>query len=188
MLGKDIPRRHSLLLIDRSPSRYLVALVGIERAAVIELQVGNPAPDVFRGRTGISEAADANHITALLIIGISIEEIIADVFQDILDLAAGHALDIGFGIGNGGLGQHVFHCHRLARQYAGTPAEARRQRNLGIQFAAQRVADPLIHGAAEITAAIEQAVRRRDLLGIGRRMRLAPFLYYAPPPRRPLSP
>src|SRR3979411_3188106 len=68
MLGKDIPRRHSLLLIDRSPSRYLVALVGIERAAVIELQVGNPAPDVFRGRTGISETADANHITALLIL------------------------------------------------------------------------------------------------------------------------
>src|SRR6478672_10448882 len=120
MFCKYIPHRDSLLLVDGSPSCDLVALAGIEGAAIIELQVGNPPADRFSGRASVDKAADADHITALLIIGVGIEEIVADIFEDTLDLAAGHALDVGFRIGNGGLGQYVFHRHRLSRHYAYT--------------------------------------------------------------------
>src|SRR6202158_6543233 len=118
MLGKDIPHRHSPLFVDRRPSRHLVILAGIERMAAVELQLGDPPANRFSRRAGVDKTADADHVAALLVIGIGIEEIVADVFEDILDLAAGHARDIGFRVGDGGLAQHVFHRHRLARQYA----------------------------------------------------------------------
>ncbi len=111
MFCEDIPHRLALLLVDRGPSCHLVTLAGLERAAVLKLQVGNPAPDAFRGRAGIGKSADADHVAALLIIGIGIEEIVADVLDDVLDLAAGHGLQIGFRIGDGGLRQHILHRH-----------------------------------------------------------------------------
>src|SRR6266851_538450 len=101
MFYQYIPYRRSALFVDRGPSGYPVALAGLERTAVIELQFGNPSSGRFRRRTGVGHAPDANHIAALLIIGIGIEEIVADIFEDILDLAAGHAEDIGFRIGDG---------------------------------------------------------------------------------------
>src|ERR1700730_14689740 len=107
MFGENVPHRHSLLFVHRSPSRHLVALAGLKRAAVVELEVGDPASDAFRGRAGITEAADADHVAALLVIRIGIEQIVADVFERILDLAAGHALDVGFRIGDGGFGPYV---------------------------------------------------------------------------------
>src|SRR5260370_8936978 len=145
MFGEYTPHRHSLLLVDGRPPGNLVAPAGFEGAAVIKLQVGNPPADRFSGRASVDKAADADHITALLIIGIGIEEIVADIFEDTLDLAASHALDVGFRIGNGGLGQYVFHRHRLSRQDAYTPAEPRLPPHLGVSFPAQAVHDHLLH-------------------------------------------
>src|SRR3984893_19511974 len=79
MPGKHVPHRLALLLIEGSPSRHLVALAGFDRAAVVELEVGNPASDRFGGRASVGDTADADHVAALLIIGIGIEQIIADV-------------------------------------------------------------------------------------------------------------
>src|ERR1700728_4561685 len=81
MFGKNIPHRHALLLADRGPSRHFVALAGLDGAAVAELDIGNPASDRFRGSTGIGHAANPNHIAALLIIRVGIEEIVADVLE-----------------------------------------------------------------------------------------------------------
>src|ERR1700683_4996813 len=64
MFGKNIPHRHALLLADRGPSRHLVALAGLDAAAVAELDIGNPASDRFRRTTGIGHAAHPNHIAA----------------------------------------------------------------------------------------------------------------------------
>src|SRR3954454_18924868 len=80
-----------LLLVDRSPSGHLVTLAGFQRPTVVELQFCNPATDRFCGRTGVAKTADANHVSALLVIGVGIEKIVADVFENIFDLAAGHA-------------------------------------------------------------------------------------------------
>src|ERR1700681_516239 len=101
MFGKNVPHRGALLLIDGGPSRHLVAPGGIEAAAIIELKVGNPPPRTFRGRTSIGKTADPDHVAALLMIGIGIEKIVADVFEDILDLAAGHVLYVGFRVADG---------------------------------------------------------------------------------------
>src|SRR3954466_348480 len=97
VLGKHLPYRGSLLLVHRSPSGHLVMLAGFQRPAAIELQFGNPASDGFSGRTGAAKTADANHVAALLVIGVGIEEIVADVFENIFDLAAGHAHRVALG-------------------------------------------------------------------------------------------
>src|SRR5271169_3674170 len=107
--GKDVPHRASTLLVDRSPARYLVAFAGLDRMAIFEPEVGNPASDGFRRRAAIGETADPDHIAALLIIGIGVEQIVADVFEGVLDLTAGQILDVGFAVADRGLGQHVFH-------------------------------------------------------------------------------
>ena len=80
-------------------------------------------------------------------------------------LPQGHGLDIGLRIGDGGLRHHVVHRKRLGRQRRGAPAKARRQRDLGVEFVAQRVTDQLVHRAGKIAAAIEQAISGRDLVG-----------------------
>src|ERR1700734_3941561 len=57
MPGEDIPHRRSLDLVDRSPSGHPVAFVGLDAAAVVELEAGNPPPDAFSRCTGVGEAA-----------------------------------------------------------------------------------------------------------------------------------
>src|SRR5712664_4491083 len=84
MPGQHVPYRHSLLLVDGSPSRYLVAFARSDRVAVIEFQFGNPVPDILSRCTGVGKAADTDHIAALLIIGVGVEQIVADVFEYIL--------------------------------------------------------------------------------------------------------
>src|SRR5205085_597223 len=61
-----IPHRRAGLLIDRGPAGDLVALAGLKRTAVGELQFGDPAADIFCRRASIGQAADADHIAALL--------------------------------------------------------------------------------------------------------------------------
>src|SRR6266436_10190203 len=74
-----IPHGWALLLVDRRPARDLVALAGLKRTAAGQLQLGDPVADIFRRRASIGQAADADHVAALLIIGIGIEQIVADV-------------------------------------------------------------------------------------------------------------
>src|SRR5438045_8484931 len=124
VLGKHVPYRGAMLLVHRSPCGHLATLAGFKPPAVIELQFGNPAADRFSGRTGIAKTADANHVAALLVIGVGIEEIVADVFENIFDLTAGHAHRVALGIADRGLAQHVLHGNRLDWPNAVAPAEA----------------------------------------------------------------
>src|SRR5215212_5353799 len=94
MLGKDVPHWRTLLLVHRSPSGYLVALARFNRPAVIQLQLGNAAASGFARCAGVDKTADTNHVAALLVVGVGIEEIVADVFENVLDLGARHARDV----------------------------------------------------------------------------------------------
>src|SRR5260370_35099634 len=104
MFGEYTPHRHSLLLVDGRPPGNLVAPAGFEGAAVIKLQVGNPPADRSSGRARVDKPADADQIAPLPIIGIGIEEFVADIFSDPLGPTPGHWQDEGFRIGNGALG------------------------------------------------------------------------------------
>ncbi|KAH2823482.1 hypothetical protein KXV85_001624, partial [Aspergillus fumigatus] len=73
-------------------------------------------------------------------------------------------------IGDRGFREDVFHGQRLAGQRRGAPAEARRQRDLGVELGPQRIADPQVHGAAEIAATVQQSVGGGKLLAMGRDM------------------
>src|SRR5262249_45747762 len=75
IFGQDIPHRRALLLVDRCPSRNLVALVRFDRAAIVELELGNTASRRFRRRASVGHAADPDHVTTLLVIGIGVEQI-----------------------------------------------------------------------------------------------------------------
>src|SRR3954468_3039637 len=73
MPGNDVPDWRAALLVDRSPAGHLVALSGFQVAAIVELQVGDSLADGFRRRASIGQAAKANHVAALLVIGVGIE-------------------------------------------------------------------------------------------------------------------
>src|ERR1700722_2443718 len=92
MLGEHVPHRRPLLLVDRGPSGHPVTLAGVKLMTIVEPQLGNSAPDRLGGRASIRHAADADHVAALLIIRVGIEQVVADIFEDVLDLAAGHRL------------------------------------------------------------------------------------------------
>src|ERR1700681_143475 len=94
MVGDHVPDRRALLFVDRGPSRHLVALAGLQRAAAVELQFGNSFAHALRRRAGLEQPADANYVAALLVIGIGVEEIVADVLEYVLDLGAGHAREV----------------------------------------------------------------------------------------------
>ena len=69
----------------------------------------------------------------------------------------------------------VLHGDRLPRQHAGAPAEARRQRDLGVALLQQRRADQIVEGAGEVAAPVEERVGAADLaleFGGERRARL----------------
>ena len=117
-------------------------------------------------RANVVQSADTNHVAALLIIRVGVEQIVTDVFENGLDLLAGHGLRVHFGIGRRRLGQHVFHRDRLTLQHAGSPTEARRQRNFGVELLAQGVAEQAVHRTVEIAPAIQQLAGGRYLLGI----------------------
>ncbi|MCY1245784.1 hypothetical protein D9M72_589540 [compost metagenome] len=51
----------------------------------------------------------------------------------------------------------MFHGDGLARQQRGTPAEARRERDLRALGLHQAVQDQLVEGAVEVAAAVQQA-------------------------------
>ncbi len=84
---EHLPHRLARLRIDRGPARHLVTPVRLERSAVVELQFGDALADAFRRTAGVGQAADAHHVAALLVVGIGVEQIVADVFQHVLDLA-----------------------------------------------------------------------------------------------------
>src|SRR5262249_56781337 len=79
-------------------------------------------------RRVLFRSTDAQHVAALLVVGIRIEEIVAAVLQQILDLAAGHLLHVGFGIGDRRLGEQVLHRQWLTRQRGDAPARSEERR------------------------------------------------------------
>ncbi len=52
----------------------------------------------------------------------------------------------------------------LARQHGRSPAEARRQGDIGVALGKERVADEIVERAVEIAAAVEQRVRLAENL------------------------
>ena len=77
------------------------------------------------GVTAVGEAADPHHVAALLVIGIRVEQIVGNVFQNGLDGAAGHLTEGGVGVGDGGHVHQPFARDRLPGQQAGAPAKTR---------------------------------------------------------------
>ncbi len=166
-----LPHRLALLLIDRGPARHLVGFRRLDRRAAGKLEVGNALTHRLRRCAGIGHAAHPHHVAALLVVRIEVEQVVADVFHHRLDLLAGHPLHIDLRIGDGRLPEHILHGQCRAGEHRRPPAKAGRQRDLGIEFAAQGVADQLVHGAVEVAAAEQQPVGDSHLLVEGFGMR-----------------
>ena len=75
--------------------------------------------------------------------------------------AHGHA--VGGRIGDGGGVVDVLPGHGLAGDQRAAPAEARRERDLGVALGQQRVADQVVEGAGEGAAAVEQPLGAGEL-------------------------
>src|SRR5687767_6745802 len=74
---------------DGRPAGHLVAAARIERLSA-EREIADAPTDRLPRLARIAQAADPHHVAALLVIGIGIEEVVADVLEDILDRGAGH--------------------------------------------------------------------------------------------------
>ena len=85
----------------------------------------DPVADFFLGSTGITHAADADHVAALLVERILVEEVVANVLKNVLDLRTGEFKPIGIGIVHGGLVIEIIDRDVLARQHRGSPPETR---------------------------------------------------------------
>src|SRR5207248_10406522 len=82
MFSDDVPYRLAVLFVDGRPAGHLVALAGFKLATVLQFQLGDAVADTFGGCAGVEQAAGADHGAALLVIGIGVEEVVADVFED----------------------------------------------------------------------------------------------------------
>src|SRR5438552_7646753 len=87
----DIPDRLasvSRFLSDRRPSCNLVLAPGIDWF-LIEAHRGNALPHLRRGIADVAQTSDADHIAALLIIGVRVEQIVGDVLEHGFDRLPG---------------------------------------------------------------------------------------------------
>src|SRR5580658_2560572 len=64
------------LRIYGGPAGDPIALVGFNRPAIIELHGGNPRANDLVRRALVVHAANPHHVTALLIVGIGVEQIV----------------------------------------------------------------------------------------------------------------
>src|SRR5438093_1345075 len=71
----------------------------------------------------------------------------------------GHLTDPGVRVGERGVAVDVLERDRLPRENRDAPAEARRERHLGVGALEQRVEDQLVERAVEVAAAVEQRIR-----------------------------
>src|SRR5688572_25083291 len=82
VLANDVPDGLALHAFGhRRPARDLVGLARFDGLAP-EAQVADAIAHLRPRRAGVGEPADAHHVPALLVIGIGIEEVVADVLED----------------------------------------------------------------------------------------------------------
>ena len=116
---------------NRTPSGNPVVFACFHNSPVFKGHVRNSLPGARQRLTNIIHPTDANHVTALLVKRIRVEQIVADIFQYQLDLFACHVADVSFWIGDAGLVQYTLHCHGITRKHARPPPETRRKGDLG---------------------------------------------------------
>ena len=80
------------------------------------------APISRGGIAGVGHAAHAHHVAALLQVGVRVEQVVADVLEDRLDLLAGELVERDVRIGDGGLVHQVLGSDRLRRAAAWCPS------------------------------------------------------------------
>src|SRR5258707_4051504 len=81
--GEQIPRRLAFVANafgHRSPARDLVGLARLDRS-LADAQVADARAHLRAGLAAVSHPAHPNHVPALLIVGIGVEEVVANVFE-----------------------------------------------------------------------------------------------------------
>src|SRR5713101_9942377 len=90
--GEQIPHRLAFVANafgHRSPARDLVGLARLDRS-LADAHVADARASPGAGFAAVSHPAHPNHVPALLIVGIGVEEVVANVFEDRLDRAPAH--------------------------------------------------------------------------------------------------
>jgi hypothetical protein len=63
----------------------------------IQAHVVDAAAHLLAGRAGVREAADAHHVAALLVVRIGVEQVVADVLEDRLQLVPSMVFTVTWG-------------------------------------------------------------------------------------------
>ena len=124
-------------------------------------QRGDAAADRLADIDRVAQAPAAHHVAALLVIGVGVEQVVGHILQDFLEPRAGHRHAVDLRIADRGDVVDVLDRDRPG-QHARAPAEAGRERDLGVAFLDDRRADEVVEGAVDGAAAIEQRLRAAD--------------------------
>src|SRR5690606_9268717 len=96
--------------------------------------IGDASADALRHVKREAQAADPNHVAALLVVRVRIEEIVGDILEDALEEGTGELGPIYVGVRDRRLVEDVLDAYLLSRQQRRSPAESRRECDLRVTF------------------------------------------------------
>src|SRR6266540_4124651 len=164
VLGDHVPgRRPRDFGPDRGPAHGLIAPLRLDRPAV-HADLADPPPDGLPWIDRIAEPAHAQHVAALPVVRVAMEEIVGHILHDAVDLGAAELAREDVRIRKRRMAVHVLHGDLLARDDGQAPPEARRERHLSVESLEEGIEDDLVEAAVEVATAIEQALRHRNAL------------------------
>src|SRR5438034_8449613 len=128
--GEQIPNRLVRTFFGHGgPGRDLVGLTRFDRT-LPDAQVADASAPSRARVAAVAHSAEPHPVTALLVVRIRIEQVVADVLQVRLDGLAGHPRHDDAGIGDRGLVHDLLVGDRRAGHNRRSPAESGRQGDL----------------------------------------------------------
>jgi len=158
VIGYDVPRGRPIGLAEAGPAGRLVAPGRLERAPG-DTDVEDALAHALRRIDRVGEPTQPDHVPALAIVRIGVEQVVGDVLHDLVDLAPGHFPHPRVRVRHGGVRVHVLERDLLARHDRDPPPETGRERDLRVAAPEERVEDHLVERAVEVAAPVEQRFR-----------------------------
>src|SRR3989454_12708851 len=106
VIGHDAPRGRPGGLAEAGPAGRLVAPGRLEGAPG-DTDVEDALAHALRRIDRVAEPTQPDHVTALAIVRIGMEQVVGDVLHDLVDLVTGHLPHPRVRVGHGGVRVHV---------------------------------------------------------------------------------
>src|SRR2546426_869023 len=131
VIGHDVPRGRPIGLAEAGPARRLVAPGRLEGAPG-DTDVEDALAHALRRIDRVGEPTQPDHVPALAIVRIGVEQVVGNVLHDLVDLAPGHLPHPRVRVGHGGVRVHILERDLLARHDRDPPPKTGPGRDLRV--------------------------------------------------------